>query len=192
VRSSRAGFTLIELLAVVALFALVAALVLPTFDVGSGRAVRREAERLGDAVEFARQRAIMTGRPHLVVLDFEGERHWVEWAPPPSELVDVPVAPAAGRPALELVPPPAASGALEFVPVPGALGRPHPLEDEVVLAEVALAGGALASGEVTLLLGPDGSADPAVIVLSDPEGRRAVHVEMQALADAVVIVDAPQ
>src|SRR5690606_26332346 len=59
---SRGGFTLIELIAVVAMFALVAALVLPTFDVGRRREVRQAGERVGDAVELARQRAIMTGR----------------------------------------------------------------------------------------------------------------------------------
>jgi prepilin-type N-terminal cleavage/methylation domain-containing protein len=184
----RNGFTLIELLAVVALFALIAAMVAPSIDFGGSRAVRREAEQLGDAVEFARQRAVMTGREHRVVMDLEGGRHRVVWAapPPPPEPVD----PDAPRAPIALVPPAEASGRVEFEPVPGPTGRDHVLDGDVVFVDVRGPEGAIDTGEVILRLGPDGRADPAVIAFADPDGRYFFEVEVEALADAVRVVDA--
>jgi hypothetical protein len=170
------------------LFGLIAAMVAPAIDFGGSRAVRREAEQLGDAVEFARQRAIMTGREHRVVMDLDRGRHRVEWVapPPPPEPLDVDARPAP----IALVPPAEASGRVEFEPVPGPVGRDHVLTDDVVFVDVRLAEGALDTGEVLLRLGPDGRADPAVVAFADRDGRYFFEVEVEALADAVRVVDA--
>ena len=191
---TRSGFTLIELLAVLTIFALIAGFALPRFGVGSGRAVRAEAEGLGDAFEFARQRAIMTARPHHVVLDLDAGRHWVEWSPPAAPAVEAAAAAqaerAAGSRRIDMTPPPAASDALPFEPVPGPLGRPHGFGDDVVFGEVRFPDGALDRGVVTVELGPDGAADPAVVSLSSVDGADVYEVELQALADAVLVFDA--
>ncbi|HEY8493129.1 MAG TPA: type II secretion system protein [Myxococcota bacterium] len=189
-----AGFTLIELLAVLAIFALIAGMILPRFSFGGAQAVRREAEALGEAIEFARQRAIMTARPHQLVLDLERGLHWVEWAPPPAPETEALAAReqerAAGSRRVDLTPPPAASGELVFEPVPGAFGRAHKIDDDAVLAAVTFSDARFERGVVTLAIEPDGAADPAVLSLSDPSGAHPFDVEVEALADAVRVVDA--
>lgn len=193
-RARLAGFTLIEMLAVLAMFALIAGLILPRFSIGGAREVRREAEALGEAVELARQRAIMTARPHEVVLDLDRGLHWVEWAPPPPPEVEAVAAQAEGRAAgsrqVDMTPPPSASGELSFEPVPGAFGRAHALGEQVVFVDAAFPDTSFQSGLVTIALDPDGAADPAVVSLADPEGSHVFQVEVQALADAVRVFDA--
>jgi type II secretion system protein H len=83
----RSGFTLIEMLAVVAIFGLIAAMALPNIDLGGSRIVRGEAQDLATAIEFARQRAVMTGRTHRGVIEVERGEHGVEWAPRRAEAV---------------------------------------------------------------------------------------------------------
>ncbi|MCL4684671.1 type II secretion system GspH family protein [Myxococcota bacterium] len=193
-RSGRSGFTLIELLAVLAIFALIAGFALPRFQVGGGRAVRNEAETLGESFEFARQRAIMTARPHHVVLDLEAGRHWVEWAPPPPTVSEATAAAhderAPGSRQVDMTPPSALDTGPSFEPVPGALGRPRGLGDDVVFGAVRFPDGTLDRGVVTLTLGADGVADPAVVSLVAAEGGTLYEIEVQALADAVLVVDA--
>jgi general secretion pathway protein H len=185
-----AGFTLIELMAVVALFALVAAMVAPVVDLGGARAVQREAEELAAAIELARQRAVMTGRVHELVLDLDAGRHRVEWAAPPEEdAVAAPAAvPAGGRTPVATAPP--ATALDELVPVPGAFGRGHAMAAETALRVVAFVDGEAREGLVVLRFGPDGSADPATIRVGDREGRHQLDVEVEELADGVRIVDA--
>ena len=67
----RAGFTLIEMLAVVAILALLATFVAPSLDAVRQRRLRAEAMSLAAQLEFARQRTVMTGVPHRVLLDLE-------------------------------------------------------------------------------------------------------------------------
>lgn len=188
------GFTLIEMLAVLALFALIAGMILPRFRTGGASGVRNEAEALGDAIEFARQRAIMTARPHQVVLDLDGGRHWVEWAPPPLAESEALAARqqerAAGSRQVDMTPPPAASGELVYQPVPDAFGRPHALGQDAVFVAAAFADTSFDGGLVALELGPDGSADPVIVSLADPSGTYLFEVEVEALADAVQVVDA--
>ena len=176
------------------IFALIAGFALPRFGVGSGRAVRAEAEGLGEAFEFARQRAIMTARPHHVVLDLDTGRHWVEWSPPAAPAVEAMAAArddrAAGSRRIDMTPPPAASDTLPFEPVPGHLGRPHGFGDDVVFGAIRFPDAALDRGVVTVELGPDGAADPAVVSLSSIDGETVYEVELQALADSVLVFDA--
>jgi len=191
---SRGGFTLIELIAVVAMFALVAALVLPTFDVGRRREVRQAGERVGDAVELARQRAIMTGRTHRVLLDLDGSRYAVEWQAPvdPEALAAEQPPAAAGSRRVAMEPPPEVFGPAEFVPVPGPFGRPAPLGDDVVFFDVVFPDTIVNTGVVELRLGPDGATDPALVTIADVDDRWRVEVEVQALADAVRVADVPR
>jgi hypothetical protein len=129
----------------------------------------------------------MTGRLHQLVMDLDGGSHWVEWVAPADAQAGA--APAAGPQRVAMTPPLAAMGPREFEPVPGPFGRPHPLGDDARIVAVALPDGELSRGLVTLQLGPDGSTEPAVIRVSDPDGRHPVDVEVEALADAVRVVD---
>jgi prepilin-type N-terminal cleavage/methylation domain-containing protein len=187
------GFTLIELLAVLAMFALIAGLILPRFTVGGARAVRAEAEALGESIEFARQRAIMTARPHHVVVDLDAGRHWIEWAPPPpperEAAAEREAERAAGSRRVDMTPPPAASAELRFEPVPG-FDRAWRVEEGVRLAAVAFPDVRYDQGPVAIEIGADGVADPSVVSVTSDDGAHVFEVQVAALADRVQVLDA--
>jgi type II secretory pathway pseudopilin PulG len=178
------------MLAVVMMFGLIAAMVLPNIDLGGSRAARGEAQDLAAAIEFARQRAVMTGRTHQVVIEVERGEHWIEWAAPPdpeteaaSTDTEVP-----GEKHLDLVPPPLETE--EFVPIPGELGRVHTASDQVEIVGVELDGGLADKGRIELRITPDGAAEAASIVVANTDGSHAMRVEVEPLADAVRVVNA--
>jgi type II secretion system protein H len=186
-----AGFTLIEMLAVVAIFGLIAAMVLPNLDLGGSRIVRGEAQDLATAIEFARQRAVMTGRTHQVVIEIERGEHWVEWAAPlepESAATGANEGAPEGERQLALVPPPLDVD--EFVPIPGELGRVHRADDKTAILGVEVSGGLADHGRVELRITPDGAADPASILVGDADGGNALRIEVEPLADAARVVDA--
>jgi len=173
------------------MFGLIASLVAPALHLGGARAAQREAEALAGSLEFARQRAIMTGRTHRLVIDLDRAEHWVEWVPPPE-------AGGSARPAeggdprshkIAMTPPEAAQN--RFVPVPdGEFGREHVMDDATRVLEVRLPGSALERGVVVLGLTPDGAADPALIRVGTPEGEPLFDVRVEALADTAAVTDA--
>ncbi len=185
------GFTLIELLAVVLIIALMAGLVMPRMSVRSGRLVREEARRLGADLEYARQQTLVTGIPHRVFIDLEGEAWRVEWYVTEAEALGLPQDPAAAPAAAsgddeepDLAPPQGAKR--EFLPVPSELGRVEGLEREIHFAEVRTATARVTSGNVVVAFAPDGTADPTSIVLTDEDGHRVV-VDVEPLEDSVRI-----
>ncbi len=182
----RAGFTLSELVAVVATFALIAAMVLPNLNLGGSRAVRAAADDVATSVELARERAIMTGRVHAVVIDLDRGAHWVEWSKPIAPETPAPAASDTGKRQLDLVPPPIEGEALE--PLFGNFGRPQVVEDPVVLLGVEIDDGVADSGTVELRIDADGATDPAAILIGDADGTYVVRVEVEPLADAVAVV----
>jgi len=186
-----AGFTLIEMLAVVAIFGLIAAMVLPNLDLGGSRIVSAEANDLATAIEFARQRAVMTGRTHQVVIEIERGEHWVEWAAPlepESAATGAGEGAPGGERQLTLVPPPLDVN--EFVPIPGELGRVHRVDDKTAILGVEVSGGLADHGRVELRITPDGVADPASIRVGDAGGGHVLRIEVEPLADAARVVDA--
>jgi len=191
-RRAASGFTLIEMLAVVLMFGLIAALVMPNIDLGGSRAVRDEANDLASAVEFARQRAVMTGRTHQVVIEIDRGEHWIEWAAPPEDEpapeadADVP----ARERKLDLVPPPLQTDDAELVPVPGEFGRVHAVDDKVAILGVERGNEVVDRGRYELRVGPDGAAEPASILVGDTDGGHALRIEVEPLADAALVVDA--
>ncbi len=179
------GFTLIEMLAVIAIFALIAAMVVPNLDLGGSRAVRADASDFAAAVEFTRQRAVMTGRAHVLHVDVANASHWVTWAAPPEPAP--PVDPNAER-TLQMVPPDLEFE--QFVPVPGEFGRPRATEDGVVITGVEVAEGLAQDGVVELRMNGDGSSDPAAVLFSDEDGAYVLRVEIEPLSDLVRVVHA--
>jgi prepilin-type N-terminal cleavage/methylation domain-containing protein len=182
------GFTLIELLAVVAMFALLAGMVAPLLHLGGSRAARREAEDLAGAVEFARQRAVMTGRTHRLVMDLDRGQHRIEWLPPPEP--EAAAGERSTRRERKIAMTPPDTGLDHFVPAPGALGRDHEMDSATRLLEVRLPGDSFARGVVVLAITPDGAADPALIRVGSAEGEPLYDVRVEALADAAEISDA--
>jgi len=195
----RCGFSLIEMLAVVAIFALVAGLVLPNVGLLGSRELEAAAEHLRDELEFARQRAIMTARPHRVVLDLDRQTHWIEGmgdaapaaAEEPGREAEAPAQAGApgSRAPLSLAPPPRPQG--EFEALPGAFGRTNRLPGDVAFAGVETEAGVAEEGAIGVAFGPDGTTSYTQIVLDDARGRSRT-LEVLPLADGVRILDEPR
>ena len=67
----QAGFTLIEVIAVIAIIGMVFAIGIPNLGGNKWNALNNEAELIAQSLRFARQRAVMTGIPHRVLIDLE-------------------------------------------------------------------------------------------------------------------------
>ncbi|TMA69075.1 MAG: type II secretion system protein GspH [Deltaproteobacteria bacterium] len=145
--AERRGFTLLELVVTLAVIALAAGLVLPRLGDARGLELGAAARRLADTLAYARDRAILGGRPMRLVLDLDRGR----W--------DL------GTPARDPV-----AVIADFSP----LGRGAVLPAGVRLAAVTAGGTPAATrGIAALDLEPDGDALPARIDLADASGRRA-------------------
>lgn len=187
----RAAFTLLEMLAVIAIVGMVAGLVLPGLGFATARALHDQARTLSADLEFARQRTVMTGIRHRVVLDLDVGAWWVEWqappAPPDPDSEDTPdPRPRDGGP-VDLSPPRAPSG--EFVPLPSGPGRGHMLDRGVHFGGVETGTGLAEHERVSVAFERDGSADPAQVTLRDDNGY-GLLLDVRPLADAVVVRDA--
>ena len=189
-RSTR-GFTLIELMAVVALFALLAGLIAPRVGSLTHRTLRQRAEQMAADLELARQRAVVTGVTHRVLVDLEAGGYRIEWLATEAEaqgLEPEPVAPLdlRGQAPIPLEAP--LAELREYRPVPGKLGDFVQLEDSLALAGVETPGGWIDRGEASVEFERDGSAATSSIFVDDEDGRRIV-LEVLPLSDAVRIGD---
>jgi prepilin-type N-terminal cleavage/methylation domain-containing protein len=183
------AFTLIELLAVLLIMALVAGLTLPNLSLGAERVVLGEAQDLASIFAFARQRAVATAVPHRIVFDLDEAAYWVEVEPEEPALfgLGAPLATPVpgGQRKVQLSAPAHARGV--FQPLPGPYGRPHGLREPVFIDSIeTLAAGAIRSGQVAVVFEGDGTADPAMLVLADPDGNVYV-LRLARLADEVRI-----
>ena len=188
--SRRSGFTLIEMLAVVAIIALLVAVTAPNMGAVRERWLRNQSRQVASYVELARQRAVMTGVPHRVLLDLEGGAYRLEWKGFDEE--DDRAAPARpdyelrGTTRLSLSPPPARE--FSFRPVPGNMGIFHYLADEIDFAGLETPQGWVDRGELGVVFDEDGTADHTEIVLENQRGER-MWLEIRPIADAVRIFD---
>lgn len=180
------GFTLIELIAVVAIFGLMAAIALPNLGLTRSRRIEASAKRLAHTLEYTRQRAVMTGAPHRVLIDLEGGAFWIEAmgvAPDGAgdPFGDEALEPAADGP-VAMAPP----GDLEqgFQPIPGSLGNVSTLETGVDFAEVETPNAVLQRGEVEIRFQSDGTSEPSRIVIRGDDVP-AVTLYVAPLADTV-------
>ncbi len=187
-RANRRGaFTLIEILAVVLILGLLATLLLPAIGAGGGRRLRQQGDRIATTLELARQRAIVTGKPHRVVLDLEKGGFMVEWL--------VTEARAFGGvdddfgeeelPEIDLSPP--REDVLDYYPVPSlTFGGWEFLENGFFFEGVDTTEGWIESGEVYLVFDWDGVTDASQIVISDPDDR-SLDLDVAPLLDTVRI-----
>jgi type II secretion system protein H len=183
------GFTLIEILAVVAILALVAAFVVPNLGAFRVRALRSEAQQLAAQLEFARERAIVTGVPHRVWLDLDQAEYRLEWLAEDPETLAAEPAPVEeldirGNTPLPLAAPPAPL--LAYFPVPGNFGRLQMVADPFYFEAVDTPDGRIQRGQVSVGFARDGSADSTVIYLQDAAGDR-VAIDVQPLDERVRI-----
>lgn len=191
-KGRRAGFTLIETLAVVLIFALLAGLALPNLGLRSGRMLDDEATRLAATLEFGRQRAVMTGVPHRLVLDLDAGTYWLEWSGNEAGRRGEPA--PLGPPEAALAPKEHSSVPLEaprseaedFRALPGELGSERRLDDEVYAASVETPSSLVEAGRVEIRFERDGTSAPTEVALANDAGQRTV-LELGPLADTVGI-----
>ena len=179
-----AGFTLLELLAVMVLLALLASLTYPRLTQNRERETRREAQILAERLAFARQRALITGRPHRLQLDLTAASHHLEWLPPAAPAT----APEGGegtKKRLSISPPPPPDST--FAVVPGPPGRRHRAPTDAVRFELDAAGKRDTKGTYTLSFAADGRSDAARITARDVESEAGWVVELRALSDVVPV-----
>ena len=179
-----------EMLAVVAIIALLVGVTAPNLGAMRERWLRNQSRQVASYVELARQRAVMTGVPHRVLLDFEEGAYRLEWKTHDEK--DDSTAPARphydvrGATRLSLSPPPARE--LSFNPVPGNMGSFHYLADEIYFAGLETPEGWIDRGEFGVVFDADGTADHNEIVLENERGER-MWLEIRPIADAVRIFD---
>jgi prepilin-type N-terminal cleavage/methylation domain-containing protein len=189
------GFSLIEVIAVVAIFALLMALVMPGVGRLSGRTLRAAADDLAAQLELARQRAVVTSIPHRVWIDLDQATYRVEWLVGDAEAAGEPDrAPAMeldlrGDGPLPLEAPRDTTRA--FRPLPGLLGRDEVLEDPLAFRGVETLAGFADSGEATIEFAPDGSSDATSVVVDDESGNAFV-VEVLPLAETIRVSHADE
>jgi type II secretory pathway pseudopilin PulG len=190
-RGSAAAFTLLELLAIVAIFALMTTFVLPNVGAVRDRALHKQAQRLAGQLELARQRAVVTGVPHRLLIDLEGGAYRLEWLqsgadPAPPKPIDAPAYDVRGSTPLPLAAPQAARE--EFAPVPGRLGDFQYLERELGFVGIETPEGWIERGDSFISFDRDGTASYTEIFIDDASGRQ-IALEVMPLADAVRVRD---
>ena len=190
-KASEAGFTLIEILAVVLILALVSAFIVPNLGGFRMRALRGEAAQLAAHLEFARQRAIMTGVTHRVWLELDQSEYRLEWLaqdPETAELAATEVPDEEldldGNTPLDLAAPP--SPVLDYQPIPGNFGRTQVVAEPFYFEAVETPAGRVERGEVSIEFARDGTADYTEIYLEDAQGDQ-IALDVQTLDDRVRI-----
>lgn len=204
----RTGFTLIEMMAVITLVGMIFALGIPRLSSSRWRALGDAAESLASSLEFARQRAIMTGVPHRVLIDLENGEWRVEWLVGESEAAagELETGAGGGGPSLSALlggagdggdgqepdprapidlHPPSKQG-LDYYPIPSRLGRASELDPNDVIYFVGLEGtsGWVEGGSVEIVFDADGTTDLALLELADADDRH-VTLEIEPLLDRI-------
>lgn len=181
----RDAFTLIEILAVVLILGLLMSLLLPAIGVGGGRRLRQEGDRIAGTLELARQRAIVTGKPHRVVLDLEKGGFTIEWLVTEARAFedqqdDLVEEESSG---IDLSPP--TREVLDYYPVPSAtFGDWEFLGQGYFFEGVDTTEGWIESGEVYVVFDWDGATDASQIVISDPDNR-SLDLDVAPLLETV-------
>lgn len=185
---ARAGFTLIEILAVVLILGLLMTLLLPAIGAGGGRNLRKQGDRVAATLELARQRAVVTGKPHRVVLDLENGSFGVEWlvsegrafGEDEEAVAEDPVADGL----VDLAPPLDAERA--YYPIPNRFGAMEPLDPGYFFEGIDTSEGWIETGEAFVVFDWDGSTDASQIVISDPDNR-SIDLDVAPLLETVRI-----
>ena len=186
------GFTLIEIMAAVAIFALLAGLIAPRVGSLTSRALHQRAELIAARLELARQRSVLTGVPHRLLIDIDQGGYQLEWQATEAEAEGrepEPLAPLDLRGETPIPMAPVQAEQRAYRPLQGPTGRFEWLEDNLTFAGLQTPEGWIESGEVSIEFERNGTASYTEIHLGDESGRTLV-LDVLPLADAVRIDDA--
>jgi len=181
----RGAFSLIEILAVVLILGLLMSLLLPAIGAGGGRRLRQEGDRIAASLELARQRAIVTGKPHRVILDLEKGGFTIEWLVSEARAFEGEEDDSIVEEAEEIDTSPPTQDVLGYYPIPSAtFGAWEFLEEGYFFEGIDTAEGWIESGEVYIVFDWDGATDASQIVISDPDNR-SLDLDIAPLLETV-------
>ena len=187
-RTPRAGFTLIEILAVVLIIGFVSAMVFPNLRRSGSSGRHDQALNVASHLELARQRAIMTGKIHRVLVDVDRGSYRVEWfvrqdGDAGDSFADRQRAIWQGQQTTVFQPP--VTG-LAYEPIPNRFGSTSYLADPFYFDGVETSEGWFDGGEVAVVFERDGTTDRSQIVITDPDGFAAT-LDVLPILDSVRI-----
>lgn len=184
------AFTLIEILAVVAIFALLTGLLAPRVGSIGGRTLTETAQTLASRLELARQRAVITGIPHRLLVDLDQQGFRIEWRVTEARAEGLDEEPLQLEPDIRGETPipmsPERGEEPEWRPLPGRLGRFELLADSISFAGIESDAGYADRGSAEVAFEFDGTATDSSLFLDDESGRR-LELHVLPLADAVRI-----
>ena len=186
-------------MAVVVVIGLVMGLVVPNFAARRGAELEDSAGLVADALQIARERAIITGAAHRALLDLEVGTTRIDWhvdesrafahlAQPGDPSVDSfgddrnQELSAAGP--LSLSPP--EKEERDYFPIPNRFGREEWLPENIFFVGANTPDGWIEDGTIQIVFQLDGSTDYAEIVMRDNWENRVV-LEIQPLLEVVRI-----
>ena len=178
----QAGFTLIEIMAVVAIMMMITVVGLPRIGNNAWDPLEDEAENIAQTLRFARQRAIMTGTPHRLLIDLEEGGYQIEWMVTDDrafgessggDLAGALFGGAGGNNAddegvIDFTPPRKAER--DYYPIPNRrMGTFHWLDDSLFFVGIESDAGWTEGGDYAIVFHVDGTTDSALVELSDSE-----------------------
>lgn len=194
----RSGFTLIEMMAVVVIMGLIFAAGIPRLGSSKIRVLKRESESIASSLEFARQRAVMTGTPHRLFVDLVDGGYRVEWLVSEerafsstgggddsfdfSALGDT-SDPGDEEERLDLRPPPREER--EFYPVPNRqLGAFTWIDDALYFVGLDSPSGWIEGGDVAIVFQADGTTEFSLLEIADADDNH-MTLEIEPLLDRI-------
>ena len=195
----RAGFTLIEIIAVVAIMAMVFGIGIPRLGRSGFDPLENEAENIAQSLRFARQRAVMTGSPHRLLIDLEEGGYLVEWYVTESRALGESASQGLGvrglastgldeeygehRPLIDFVP--RRKAERDFFPIRHQqMGTFRWLDDALYFVGASSSSGWVESGDYAIVFYADGTTDPTLLELADSDDRH-VTLEIEAILQQV-------
>ena len=188
------GFTLIEIIAVVAILGMVFAIGIPRLSTSKWRALKTEAESIAASVDFARQRAVMTGIPHRVLIDLEEGGYRIEWLVTEEKAfgtedggenttVTVEDPPPGDRAPIDFHPP--AREERDYYPIPSRqFGSFTWLDEARYFVGIESSSGWVEGGDAEIVFDVDGTTDYTLLEIADASDNH-MTLEIEPLLDRV-------
>ena len=199
------GFTLIEMMAVIAIIGMVFAIGVPRLSSSRWRALGNAGESIAASLEYARQRAVMTGIPHRVFINLEDGGWRVEWLVREDQALAAVTEESSDTGARELddaagakpgskgsddrdapidLHPPVADDR-DFHPIPNRqLGSFTWLDEQLYFVGLESASGWIEGGNVQIVFEADGTTEHTLIEIADADERH-MTLEIEPLLDRI-------